>query len=95
MVKKIIYHSVYLNHIISEEKWDPNPTTTRTLPNFPIPYSYHDYITAWFRFMLHQNETMSIHGLSIFIKTLNLFSPSGSSDGVLSLVQLLKYFLHH
>ena len=57
--EKIIYHSVYLNHIISEEKWGPSPTTTRTLPNFPIPYSYHDYITAWFRFMLHQNETMS------------------------------------
>ena len=37
----------------------PNPTTTRTLPKFSIPYSYHDYITAWFRFMLHQNETMS------------------------------------
>ena len=36
-----------------------------------------------------------IHGLSIFIKTLTLFSPSGSSDGGLSLVQLLKYFLHH
>ena len=56
---KIIYHSVYLNHIISEEKWGPNPTITRTLPKFPIPYSYHDYITAWFRFILHQNETMS------------------------------------
>ena len=43
---KIIYHSVYLNHIISEGKWGPNPTITRTLPKSPIPYSYHDYITA-------------------------------------------------
>ena len=57
--EKIIYHSVYLKHIISEEKWGSNPTTTRTLPNFPVPYFYHDYIIAWFRFMLHQNETMS------------------------------------
>ena len=57
--EKIIYHSVCLKHIISEEKWGPCPTTTRSLPNCPIPYSYHDYITAWFRFMLHQNETMS------------------------------------
>ena len=57
--EKIIYHSVCLNHIISEEKWGPSPTTTRSLPNCPIPYSYYDYITAWFRFMLHQNETMS------------------------------------
>ena len=38
---KIIYHSVYLNHIISEEMWGPNPAATRTLPKSPIPYSYH------------------------------------------------------
>ena len=56
---KIIYHSVYLNHIISEEMWGSNPAAIRRLPNSPIPYSYHDYITAWFRFMLHQNENMS------------------------------------
>ena len=93
--EKIIYHSVYLNHIISKEKWGSNPTTTRTLPNFPIPYSYHDYITAWSRFILHQNETMSHSWFVNFHKTLTLFSPSGSSDGGLSLVQLLKYFLHH
>ena len=43
---KIIYYSIYLNHIISEEKWGPIPTTTRTLPKSPIPYSYHDYITV-------------------------------------------------
>ena len=65
--EKIIYHSVYLNHIISEEKWGPNPTTTRTLPNFSIPYSYHDYITVWFRFMLHQNETMRVFGLRVHV----------------------------
>ena len=56
---KIIYHNVYLNHIIFEEMWGPNPAVTRRLPKSPIPYSYHDYITAWFRFMLHQNENMS------------------------------------
>ena len=43
---KISYHSVYLNHIISEEMWGPNPAATRRLPKSPIPYSYHDYITA-------------------------------------------------
>ena len=56
---KIIYHSVYLNHIISKEMWIPNPAATRRLPKSPIPYSYHDYIIAWLRFMLHQNENMS------------------------------------
>ena len=92
--EKIIYHSVCLNHIISEEKWGPSPTTTRSLPNFPIPYSYHDYITAWFRFMLHQNETMSHSWFVNFYKDFDSVSPSSSSNGGLSLVQLLKYFLH-
>ena len=74
--EKIIYHNVYLNHIISEEKWGPNPTTTRTLPNFPIRYSYHDYITAWFRFMLHQNETsVVVFSVSPSVSTRNFGTP--------------------
>ena len=56
---KIIYHSVYLVNIIPEKKWGPSPNSTRTMPTSPIPYSYHDYITTWSRFMLHQNENMS------------------------------------
>ena len=56
---KIIYHSVFLNKIISEETWGPNLASTRMMPSSPIPYSYHDYLTAWFKFMLHQNENMS------------------------------------
>ncbi|KAL4650249.1 hypothetical protein ACB092_01G074000 [Castanea dentata] len=56
---KIIYHSVYLKDIISEEKWGPSPALTRKLPNSPVLYSYYDYITAWSRFMLHLNDTMT------------------------------------
>ena len=56
---KIIYHSVYMVNFISEEKWGSSPNSTRTMPTSPIPYSYYDYITAWSRFMLHQNENMS------------------------------------
>ena len=56
---KIIYHSVFLNNISSEEMWGPNLASTRMLPNSPVLYSYHDYLTAWFEFMLHQNENMS------------------------------------
>ena len=51
--------------------WGPNPAATRTLPKSPIPYSYHDYITAWFRFMLHQNETMSYSWFVNFDKDFN------------------------
>ena len=48
-----------LLHVLIEEKWGLNPTSIKVLPGSPIGYSYHDYITAWFRFMLHQNNNMS------------------------------------
>ena len=56
---KIIYHSVFLNHIIFEEMQGPNLASTRMMPSSPVPYSYYDYLTTQFRFMLHQNENMS------------------------------------
>ncbi|KAL4615245.1 hypothetical protein ACB092_07G109900 [Castanea dentata] len=56
---KIIYHSVYLKNITTEASWGHSPASTKRLPKHPVPYSYHDYIDAWFRFMLHQNETMT------------------------------------
>ena len=43
---KIIYQSVFLNHIISEEMWGPNLASTRMMPTSLVPYSYHDYLTA-------------------------------------------------
>ena len=68
---KIIYHSVFLNHNISEKMWSPNLASTRMLPTSPVPYSYHDYLIAWFRFMLHQNENMSHLGFVNFDKDFN------------------------
>ena len=68
---KIIYHSVFLNHISSKEMWGPNFASTKMLPTSPVPYSYHDYLTAWFRFMLHQNENMSHSWFVNFDKDFN------------------------
>ena len=68
---KIIYHNVFLNHIISKEMWGPNPATIRRLPKSHIPYSYHDYITTWFKFMLHKNENMSHSWFVNFDKDFN------------------------
>ena len=55
---KIIYHSVILLDIITEEKCGLSPTSTKPLPGWTTPYSYHDYIHTWFKFMLHQDENM-------------------------------------
>ena len=57
---KPIYHSVLLLDIISEEKWGSSLAATKMLPNSPIPYSYQDYIIALFRFMLHQDDNMTL-----------------------------------
>ena len=50
---KIIYHSVFILNVITEEKWGFRPVAIKPLPNSAIPYSYHDYIQAWFKFMIY------------------------------------------
>ena len=72
---KIIYHSVILLYIVTEEKWGLNPTSTKPLPGWTIPYSYHDYIHAWFKFMLHQDENMTQSWFVNFDKNFNSHLP--------------------
>lgn len=55
---KILYHSIYIHNIVSLAEWGP-PYQLRELPGHPIPYNYHDYIDAWFKIFLYQNETFS------------------------------------
>ena len=45
------------------------------MPTSPVPYSYHDYLTAWFKFMLHQNENMSHSWFINFDKDFNYDLP--------------------
>ena len=45
------------------------------MPSSPIPYSYYDYITAWSRFMLHQNENMSHSWFVNFDKSFTGYLP--------------------
>ena len=36
-----------------------NPNQLRDLPGHSSPYNYHDYVDAWFKIFLYQNETFS------------------------------------
>ena len=45
------------------------------MPTSLIPYSYHDYITVWSRFMLHQNENMSHSWFVNFNKNFTSYLP--------------------
>ena len=89
---KIIYHSVYLNHIISKECGVPflPPQECCHLPlfHFPIMIISPPGSDSCFTKM----KICPIRGLLISTKNLTQYSPSGSSTGGLSLVQLLKIF---
>ena len=53
---KIIYHSLYIHNIVSLDECG-HPSLLRDLPNHSIKYSYYDYMEAWFKILLHQNES--------------------------------------
>ena len=56
--KKIIYHCVYFDKVISEKDWGDHPSSCRSLKGFDIPFSYYDYIDAWFKFFLFQTPNL-------------------------------------
>ncbi|XP_028100602.1 uncharacterized protein LOC114299969 isoform X1 [Camellia sinensis] len=55
---KILYHSIYIHNIVSMAEWG-NPNQLRGLPGHSIQYNYHDYVDAWFKIFLYQNENFS------------------------------------
>ena len=55
---KVLYHSIYIHSIVSQAEWGP-PYQLRDLPGHSIQYNYHDYVDAWFKIFLYQNETFS------------------------------------
>lgn len=55
---KVLYHSLYIHNIVFLAEWG-FPYQPRELPGHSIPYNYHDYIDAWFKVFLYQNETFS------------------------------------
>jgi hypothetical protein len=61
---KLIHHSLYIHKIVSQKDWGSHPYTLRNLNNHPVQYSYHDYIDAWYKILLYQNENFS-HSWSI------------------------------
>jgi hypothetical protein len=54
--KKIIFHNVYIDRVISEKDWGDHPSFPRVLCPCKIPYNYYDYVDAWFKFFLYQTS---------------------------------------
>ncbi|CAL8995955.1 unnamed protein product [Prunus brigantina] len=98
----ILYHSLYIHRIISQESFSSHPYELKSLRS-KLQYNYSDYIEAWYSIFLHQSEDFS-H--SWFINFDNKFkSPfpcwflhwwekHGPADEILpvSVLELIRHF---
>ena len=56
---KLLYHSLYIKQVLNLSDWGSHPSDLKSLNNHSNPYCYYDYIEAWNKIMLHQNEDHS------------------------------------
>ncbi|KAI5318457.1 hypothetical protein L3X38_038165 [Prunus dulcis] len=56
--KIILYHSLYIHQIISQEAFSSCPYELKLLQS-KLQYNYSDYIDAWYTIFLHQSEDFS------------------------------------
>ena len=57
--RKLLYHKIEIIKFTSFRQWGTYPFVLKPLQGHPIQYSYYDYIDAWFKILLHQNDNMS------------------------------------
>ena len=57
--KKLLYHKIEIIKFTSMRQWGIYSFVSKPLRGHPIQYSYYDYIDAWFKIILHQNDNMS------------------------------------
>ncbi|XP_008223327.1 PREDICTED: uncharacterized protein LOC103323141 [Prunus mume] len=55
----ILYHSLYIHRVISQESFSSHPYQLKTLQSSKLQYNYSDYIEAWYTIFLHQSEDFS------------------------------------
>ncbi|CAL8992099.1 unnamed protein product [Prunus brigantina] len=54
----ILYHSLYIHRIISQEAFSSHPYDLKALKS-KLQFNYSDYIEAWYSIFLHQSEDFS------------------------------------
>jgi hypothetical protein len=57
--RRVLNHKIQIVKFTSLKSWGSHPFLLKSLKNHPIKYSYYDYIDAWSKILLHQNENMS------------------------------------
>ena len=56
---KVLYHSFYIKQIISQDKWGNHPSDLQLLETSNQHFNHYDYIEAWDKVFLYQNESFS------------------------------------
>ncbi len=57
--RKVLNHKIEIVKFTFLKQWGSHPFLLKQLQGHPIKYSYYDYINAWFKILLHQNDNMS------------------------------------
>jgi hypothetical protein len=56
---RVAFHSLFIMKFISQKDWGMPPYAMKSLSNKKVQYCYHDYIEAWYKVFLYQNESFS------------------------------------
>ena len=56
---KVLYHSIYIKQIISQEKWHSHPSDLQLLTTSNDHFCYYDYMNAWSYVFYYQNQSFS------------------------------------
>lgn len=86
----ILYHSLYIHQILSQENWGKHPYDLKTLQS-NLQYCYADYIEAWYTIFLHQTVDFSHSWFINFDSKFNSPFPFWFLHWWESMVQLLKF----
>jgi hypothetical protein len=57
--RKVLNHKIEIIKFTSLKQWGSHPFLLKPFQGHPIKYLYYDYIDAWSKIVLHQNENMS------------------------------------
>jgi hypothetical protein len=87
---KVIFHSLFIMKFISQREWGVPHIIKRPKKDSRIQFCYHDYIEAWYRVLLHQNDTHTCSWFINLTRTLKEKFLYGFTSGGKFMVPLMR-----
>jgi hypothetical protein len=72
---RVLNHKIEIVKFTSLQSWGSHPFLLKPLRGHAIKYSYYDYIDAWFKILLHQNNNMTHSWFIQWSKEFNIIKP--------------------